>query len=160
MAWSGARRRIWNGASAIPIGTTRPACAAGCSVDKSAALLGLRNRRAYAVNPYPDRRFGVRACLLRGDPDIPGGQRRSTGASKVWKLGMGPGHSPHLGRSAVANSADWRDRRTRYHLWDSNRWIAGQPRSDHQRPSRLRADVHLRTTLGAPLHWAPATAQD
>ena len=52
------------------------------------------------------------------------------------------------------------DRRARHHLRDIAGRIAGQPRPDHRRPSRLRADAHLRPALRATLRCGSVSTQD
>src|SRR5215813_7111134 len=111
------------------------------------------------ITPDCDRRSVARACLLRDDADIPGGQRCRSDAPTIRGLGVGRGYCSHLGRSGVTSPADCRDRRPWHHLWDTARRIAGEPRPDQQRTSRLRPDAHLCTPICATLRWAPVPAQ-
>ena len=55
----------------MPIGTTRPACAGGCSRGQERCPAGLACAFGdpCEISPDRDRRSGVRACLLRDDPD-------------------------------------------------------------------------------------------
>jgi hypothetical protein len=146
----------------MPIGTTRPACAVGCSL-RTVALAPQRRCHAFPGHVRSGLiEVGVMSLVLASCA-MPTPQEASDAVLTLrqyegwaWAVGI----ALIWGRSGVANPAHCRDRRPWHHLWDTARRIAGHPRPDHRRPSGLRPDAHLRAALRATLGWAPVSAQD